>query len=180
GTILLGTDQYPVAELIAAVLRRVHDEAVRVAGGLPAQTVLTYPAGWAETRRGVLADAAARASMGTVSLVAEPLAAAAYFSKTPVPPGSALVVYDFGAGTFDVSVIGREPDGSWRVITNEGLDDVGGLDLDAAIVDHIRTRLAPADPGALAAAGRRHHRGRAARPVAAARRGPRGQGAAVP
>ena len=118
----------------------------RVAGGLPAQTVLTYPAGWAETRRGVLADAAARAGMGTVSLVAEPLAAAAYFSKTPVPPGSALVVYDFGAGTFDVSVIGREPDGSWRVIANEGLDDVGGLDLDAAIVDHIRTRLAPADP----------------------------------
>ena len=118
----------------------------RVAGGLPAQTVLTYPAGWAETQRGVLADAAARAGMGTVSLVAEPLAAAAYFSKTPVPPGSALVVYDFGAGTFDVSVIGREPDGSWRVIANEGLDDVGGLDLDAAIVDHIRTRLAPADP----------------------------------
>ena len=94
----------------------------------------------------MLADAAARAGMGTVSLVAEPLAAAAYFSKTPVPPGSALVVYDFGAGTFDVSVIGREPDGSWRVIANEGLDDVGGLDLDAAIVDHIRTRLAPADP----------------------------------
>ena len=31
-------------------------------------------------------------------------------------------------------------------IANEGLDDVGGLDLDAAIVDHIRTRLAPADP----------------------------------
>jgi actin-like ATPase involved in cell morphogenesis len=146
GTILLGTDQYPVAELIAAVLRRVHDEAIRVAGGLPAQTVLTHPAGWAETRRGVLADAAARAGMGTVTLVPEPLAAAAHFSKTPVPPGSSLVVYDFGAGTFDVSVISRQPDGGWRVIANEGLDDVGGVDLDASIVEHIRTRVAPTDP----------------------------------
>jgi actin-like ATPase involved in cell morphogenesis len=149
GTILLGTDEYPVVDLIAAVLRRVYDEAVRVAGGLPAQSVLTYPAGWAETRRGVLADAATRAGMGAVVLVPEPLAAAAYFSSAfaqPVPPGSALVVYDFGAGTFDVSVIGRQPDGGWQVVANEGLDDVGGLDLDAAIVEQIRTRLGATDP----------------------------------
>ena len=149
GTVLLGTTEYPVADLIAAVLRRVYDEAVRVCGGLPAQTVLTYPAGWAETRRGVLLDAATRAGMGTVSLVPEPLAAAAYFSGAyaqPVPAGSALVVYDFGAGTLDVSVIGRRSDGGWHVIANEGLDDVGGLDLDAAIVDHIRARLGASDP----------------------------------
>jgi actin-like ATPase involved in cell morphogenesis len=149
GTILLGTTEYPVADLIAAVLRRVYDEAVRVSGGLPAQTVLTHPAGWAETRRGVLLDAATRAGMGAVSLVPEPLAAAAYFSGAyaqPVPAGSALVVYDFGAGTLDVSVIGRQSDGGWHVIANEGLDDVGGLDLDAAIVEHIRARLGATDP----------------------------------
>lgn len=149
GTILLGSTEYPVADLIAAVLRRVYDEAVRVCGGLPAQAVLTYPAGWAETRRSILLDAATRAGMGAVSLVPEPLAAAAYFSGAyaqPVPAGSALVVYDFGAGTLDVSVIGRQSDGGWHVIANEGLDDVGGLDLDAAIVDHIRTRLGATDP----------------------------------
>ena len=33
-------------------------------------------------------------------------------------------------------MIRRQPDGGWRVIANEGLDDVGGLDLDAAIVEH--------------------------------------------
>ena len=149
GTILLGADEYPVADLIAAVLRRVYDEAVRVAGELPAHTVLTHPAGWAPTRRGILADAAERAGIVNVSLVPEPLAAAAYFSTTfhqPVPPGAALVVYDFGGGTFDVSVIGREPDGGWRVIANEGLDDVGGVDLDASIIEHIRARLGRSDP----------------------------------
>ena len=98
GTILLGTAEYPVVELIAAVLGRVYDEAVRVAGGLPAQTVLTHPAGWAATRRSILADAATRAGLGAVSLVPEPLAAAAYFAGElgqPVPPGSALCRTDF-------------------------------------------------------------------------------------
>jgi hypothetical protein len=148
GTILLGGAGHPVAEVIAAVLRRVHDEAVRVAGGPLAQVVLTHPAGWGPTRKGILADAAARAGLGTVALVPEPVAAAAYFASSlgPLRPGSALVVYDFGAGTFDVSVIAREPGGGWRVVASEGLDDVGGLDLDAAIVEHVGARLSRADP----------------------------------
>ncbi|MEN3306296.1 MAG: hypothetical protein V7603_2498 [Micromonosporaceae bacterium] len=147
GAILLGGVEYPVVDVIAAVLRRVHDEAVRVAGGPLAQVVLTHPAGWGPARRGILSDAAARAGLGTVALVAEPLAAAAYFAGAfPAAPGPVLVVYDFGAGTFDVSVIERQPDGGWRVLASEGLDDVGGLDLDAEIVAHIGARLSRSDP----------------------------------
>jgi hypothetical protein len=149
GVILLGDTEYPVVDLIAAVLSRVNGEAIRVAGQSPAQTVLTHPAGWAAARRSVLAEAANRAGLVSVSLLPEPLAAAAYFAGTvghPVPPGSALVVYDFGGGTFDVSVIARQPDGGWRVIADEGLDDVGGLDLDAAIIEQVRVRLGATDP----------------------------------
>ena len=149
GSILLGAETYQVVDLIAAILRRIYIEAVRVAGAPAAQTVLTCPAGWGATRRGVLLEAANRAELTNVSLIPEPFAAAAYFSRAvrqPVAPGQALVVYDFGAGTFDVSVIERQADGGWRVIANEGLDDVGGLDLDDAIVEQVRRRLAPTDP----------------------------------
>ncbi|WP_345515127.1 Hsp70 family protein [Phytohabitans houttuyneae] len=136
GNVLLGDRELPVAELLAAILRRVAEEAARVGGGSPGSTVLTYPANWATTRRGVLADAAQRAGLRSLTLVPEPIAAAAYFTTVlgrPVPPGAGLVVYDLGAGTFDTSVLRRRPDQGWEVLASEGVD-VGGLDLDAEVV----------------------------------------------
>jgi hypothetical protein len=55
-----------------------------------------------------------------------------------VPIGSVVVVHDFGAGTFDASVVARTSDG-FEVLAVDGRDDIGGLDVDAAIVDHLRT-----------------------------------------
>jgi hypothetical protein len=149
GTVLLGGREFRTVDLVAAVLRRVYDEAVRVAGGPPAASVLTHPADWAATRMQVLTEAARQAGLGGVTLVPEPLAAAAYFSTVlqhQVPPGAALVVYDFGGGTFDISVIRRRPDNGWDVIATEGLDDVGGVDLDAAVIERVGASVAPADP----------------------------------
>src|SRR6185312_17308203 len=57
-TVRLGEQEYPVAELIAAVLGRVAMEAARVAGrGVELQVVLTHPASWTPARLAVLADA---------------------------------------------------------------------------------------------------------------------------
>ena len=149
GVILLGDREYPVPDVFAAVLRRVYDEATRVAGGPTANTMLTYPANWGGQRRKLLVDAAARAGLGHVVLIPEPVAAAVYFTTVlgrEVRPGTGIVVYDFGGGTFDTSVVRRRPDGGWEVAASEGLDNVGGLDLDAAVIERIGTRLAATDP----------------------------------
>lgn len=148
GTVLLGARGYPVSDLLAAVLRRTADEASRVLGIMPVRTVLTYPANWATHRRSVLADAAARAGMPAPILVPEPIAAAAYFTTVmgrQIPPGGVLVVYDFGGGTFDTSVLRRRPDGGWDVLASDGLPDVGGVDLDAALVTQLGQTLATTD-----------------------------------
>lgn len=140
-TVWLGERDWPVADLIAAVLRRVVAEAVRVAGAPPASVALTHPAGWAATRLAVLREAAARAGLPEVQPVAEPVAAAAYFVGRlgrDLPVGRCLVVYDLGAGTFDVTVV-RRTVGSFDVVAADGLSDVGGLDLDAAVVGHVRS-----------------------------------------
>jgi len=147
GRVLLGDQEYQVADLLAAILRRVADEAGRVGGGSPGATVLTYPANWATTRRGLLADAAQRAGLRSLTLVPEPIAAAAYFTTVlgrPVPPGAGLVVYDLGAGTFDTSVLRRRPDQGWEVLASEGVD-VGGLDLDAEIVEVVGEAMSARD-----------------------------------
>ena len=147
-TVWLGNIEITVSDLIATVLRRVGDEALRVGGGRPAAVILTHPAGWSGTRLGVLAGAAVKAGLGQVTLVPEPVAAAAYFARVlgrDVPPGRCLVVYDLGAGTFDVAVVRRTYAG-FEVLASAGLNDVGGLDLDAALVAHARTRTTlPAD-----------------------------------
>src|SRR6185437_10034317 len=136
----LGDRALPVEDLIAATLGRVWEEATRIAGVPPGGVTLTHPATWGELRRNALVRAADRAGLPPIELLPEPVAAATAFATVlghAVPPGSSVVVYDLGAGTFDVSVVRREPAG-FRTLATDGLVDVGGLDLDAVMVDLVR------------------------------------------
>jgi molecular chaperone DnaK (HSP70) len=150
GTVLLGDTEVPVVDLFAAVLGRVVEEATRITGGtVPASTTLTCPATWAAPRRAVLTGAAARAGLGGVRLVDEPVAAAAYFVSVlgrDVAAGSVVAVHDLGAGTFDASVVARTADGGFEVLAVDGRGDIGGLDIDAAIVAHLGRLCASRDP----------------------------------
>ncbi|MFB9358544.1 Hsp70 family protein [Actinoplanes nipponensis] len=158
-TVLLGGADVPTADLLAALLGAVAREAVAAAGFLP-PAVLTYPAAWGARRREVLTTALARAGWPpATALVPEPVAAARYFAdvlRRPVPVGSALAVFDFGGGTLDIAVVrnaGVTPDGLPRftVAASGGVDDLGGLDLDAALVEHLGAELSRGEPAAWAA-----------------------------
>jgi hypothetical protein len=155
-SILLGEREVDLIDAIAAVLTRVRAEATRVAGALASATI-TVPATWGPTRRQVVAEAAERAGLGAVRLVPEPVAAAAYFVRVlghRLEEGGAVVVYDLGAGTFDATVVARRGDG-FAVLAQDGRDDLGGLDIDAAIADHLRPQSTepgpdgPRGPGAM-------------------------------
>ncbi|MEU0548331.1 Hsp70 family protein [Micromonospora sp. NPDC005979] len=156
-TVLLGDRSYPPAELLAAVLAAVARAAVGAVGFLP-PAVLTCPAAWDESRRQVLADALLRAGWPQAAehtlagptppgtrLLREPVAAARYYTQVlhrPVPVGGAIAVFDFGGGTLDVAVLrneGADPwgDSGFRVVADGGLPDLGGLDLDAALVQRV-------------------------------------------
>src|SRR3954469_7996568 len=141
GLVLLGDQEIPVVALIAAVLARVAEEWHRAVGPVRPDVTLTCPATWGATRRTLLAEAAARAGLEGARLVAEPVAAATYFAEVlgrDVPIGSVVVVHDFGAGTFDASVVARTASG-FEVMAVDGRDDIGGLDVDAAVVEHLKT-----------------------------------------
>ncbi|AEV88282.1 heat shock protein Hsp70 [Actinoplanes sp. SE50] len=140
GSVLLGEQEFEVVDLITAVLARVVEEWHRAVGPYRPETTLTCPATWGATRRTLLAEAAARAGLSGVRLVAEPVAAATYFAEVlgrDVPIGSVLMVHDFGAGTFDASLVSRTATG-FEVLAVDGRDDLGGLDVDAALVEHLR------------------------------------------
>ena len=151
GTLLLGDQVVPVTDALAGVLRRVADETSRQLGGKkPDEVRLTHPAQWGPVRRNVLLSAARQAGMGSnLVLVPEPVAAAAHFASFPgqtLVPGQALAVYDLGAGTFDVAIVGATQNG-FVVLAEAGLPDLGGLDVDQALLEHVGRQVSARDPG---------------------------------
>ncbi|MEV4135428.1 Hsp70 family protein [Dactylosporangium sp. NPDC049742] len=146
--LLLGEQSVPIVTLVGATLGRVWQEAVRALSEPPAKVVITCPVEWGPARQSVLLDAARHAGLPEVTLLPEPTAAATYFATVlgrELPQGGCLVVYDLGAGTFDVSVVRRGPE-TFEPLSFRGLDDFGGLDLDEivlSIVGDIAGRTAP-------------------------------------
>jgi molecular chaperone HscA len=139
GAVLLGQVEVTVVEMLASLLRRAAEESLQAGVNPVGSTVLTCPADWGGQRRGVLLEAARAANLGPVVLVDEPIAAATYCLRVlgqQVAPLQSLAVFDFGGGTLDVSVVRREFEGL-RVLGVGGLDDLGGVDIDAALVGHL-------------------------------------------
>jgi actin-like ATPase involved in cell morphogenesis len=150
GTLLLGDTVVPVTDALAGVLRRVAEETSRQLGGKrPDEVRLTHPAQWGPVRRNVLLSAARQAGLGSnLVLLPEPVAAAAHFASFPgqgLAPGQALAVYDLGAGTFDVAIVGATQNG-FVVLAEAGLPDLGGLDVDQALLEHVGRQVSHKDP----------------------------------
>jgi molecular chaperone DnaK len=151
GMLRLGDSVVPVADALAAVLGRVLEETARQLNGAQLDEVrLTHPAQWGPTRRNVLMSAARLAGVtAEVVLVPEPVAAAAHYAlaiERDFVTGQALAVYDLGAGTFDVAIVGVTQRG-FEVLADDGLPDLGGLDVDQALLEHIGRQVSHSDPG---------------------------------
>jgi cyclophilin family peptidyl-prolyl cis-trans isomerase/Ethanolamine utilization protein EutJ (predicted chaperonin) len=145
-TVLLGDRELPTRSLIAAVLGRAKREIDQTLG-TPEAVVITVPADWGPTRRQALADAAHEAGLGAFATVHEPVAAATYFAVAlgnEVPIGNGVVVYDLGGGTFDATVLQRHPHG-FEVAAVEGDRDLGGVDIDQALAEHLAATASPDD-----------------------------------
>ncbi|SBT49820.1 Hsp70 family protein [Micromonospora narathiwatensis] len=164
--VALGDRRHIPAALLAAVLRAVGEAAVGAVGFLP-PSVVTCPATWDTGRRQVLADALALAGWPSAAehtmsgpippgtrLLREPVAAARYYTEVlrrPVPVGESVAVFDFGGGTLDVAIVrneGADPwgDSGFTVVSCGGLDDLGGLDLDSALLALLAERIRATHP----------------------------------
>ena len=145
GRLTLGQTEIAIADAFAAVLRRVGEEAERQLGRPPAQTRIAHPAGWGAARQEVLRAAAVKAGFTDVRLIPEPVAAAAHYASLGSRTSGPIGVYDLGAGTFDCAVVGVTQQG-FTVLAEDGLPDLGSLDIDQALLVHIGRSVSHADP----------------------------------
>jgi actin-like ATPase involved in cell morphogenesis len=143
--LILGSSPYSPERLTAAVLRHVVDTVSQLEGGPPDRVALTYPANWGNFKIEVLRGAARLAELPDTVLLTEPLAAGVqYASAERIEDAAVIAVYDLGGGTFDAAVLRKQGD-SWEQLGNpEGIEHLGGVDFDQAVVNHVRTALGPA------------------------------------
>jgi WD40 repeat protein/tetratricopeptide (TPR) repeat protein len=134
--VLLGGESREVVDLVAAVLGRMHAEAVRFHGGQPpSRVVLTHPARWGETLLGRLREAAARAGVADADLLPEPVAAAWWYARPSA--GQLVAVFDLGGGTLDTAVL-RAGTAGYELAGAPGGDaDLGGEDFDELLLDRV-------------------------------------------
>jgi len=130
----VGADTVSPIKLSALLLKKVVDDYAEQFGQ-PQSVVITWPANYRNEQREATKDAAARAGLKVEHFIEEPTAAALYYATDTALDGKYLV-YDFGGGTFDVTLI--EAHGNTiTVLYQDGVQQLGGKDLDNALLKII-------------------------------------------
>ncbi|MEO9820473.1 MAG: Hsp70 family protein [Paracoccaceae bacterium] len=127
-------------ELSAEILKSLRDTIRERRGEEPREVVITVPAGFNTQQSKATQQAAAMAGFDETILLQEPIAAALAYGADKLEDSATWLVYDFGGGTFDASVIYLE-DGIPTVVGHAGDNFLGGTDIDR---DLVSTELRPA------------------------------------
>ena len=126
-------------------LRRTAEEAL---GREVTHAVITVPAYFDDAARNATKAAAAKAGLQVLRLINEPTAAALAYGLQSRAQGI-FAIYDFGGGTFDISILKLE-DGVFQVLATAGDTQLGGDDIDHAIavraLEQLKLREAELDP----------------------------------
>lgn len=140
--LVLGGTPYSPERLTTMLLTEVVHRAAQRVGRRADALVVTHPASYSSYRLELLRGAVAQVDVPSVSLLPEPVAAAVeYAGTTAIRPGEIIVVYDLGGGTFDVAAVRRGDAGFELLGSALGLDRLGGVDIDGALVELIDQRL---------------------------------------
>jgi len=122
-------------EVSAHVLRKLKKAAEEYLGGEVKEAVVTVPAYFNDAQRQATKDAGKIAGLDVKRIVNEPTAAALAYGMDK-DKDELIAVYDFGGGTFDISIL-EVSDGVVEVISTNGDTRLGGDDLDHTLVDHL-------------------------------------------
>jgi molecular chaperone DnaK (HSP70) len=135
----LGDRDYTPQDISAIILRRLKEIAEERLGAPVRKAVITVPAFFSDAQRQATREAGEIAGLEVARIVNEPTAAALVYEAAQ-QQGKRVLVYDFGGGTFDVSVV-RIEDGVVEVIASHGNNHLGGDDFDHKIVEHLLDHL---------------------------------------
>jgi molecular chaperone DnaK len=127
--------EYSPPEISAIILQKMKDAAEQYLGEKVTQAVITVPAYFNDSQRQATKDAGKIAGLEVFRIVNEPTAAAMAYGLDK-KKDETIAVYDFGGGTFDISIL-EVGEGVVEVKSTNGDTHLGGDDIDKRVMDWI-------------------------------------------
>ncbi len=131
----MGEKWYSPIQIASMILQKLKLDAEERIGEKVESAVITCPANFDDSQRKATETAGEVAGLKVLRIINEPTAAALAYGLGR-KKAEKVVVYDFGGGTFDVSVLNVSPD-TVEVIATGGESHLGGNDFDQKIIDWI-------------------------------------------
>ncbi|OGS12096.1 MAG: molecular chaperone DnaK [Elusimicrobia bacterium RIFOXYA2_FULL_58_8] len=129
--------EFTPQQLSAFLLQKVKRDAEAFLGEKIEKAVITVPAYFNDNQRQATKDAGTIAGLEVVRLVNEPTAAALAYGIDKEGKDQKIMVFDLGGGTLDVTIMEMGKEGTFDVISTSGDTQLGGTDMDRALVEFI-------------------------------------------
>jgi molecular chaperone DnaK len=134
--------EYTPQQISAFILQKIKRDAEAFLGDKVEEAVITVPAYFNDNQRTATKDAGAIAGLNVKRIINEPTAATLAFGLDKAEKEMKIMVFDLGGGTLDVTImdVGRaDPKGPpvFEVISTSGDTQLGGTDMDNAIINYI-------------------------------------------
>ncbi|MHB8633998.1 MAG: molecular chaperone DnaK [Thermoplasmatota archaeon] len=134
-TVTIDDESYSPQQISAFILQKIKRDAEAFLGDTVTDAVVTVPAYFDDDQRQATKDAGAIAGLKVERIVNEPTAAALAYGLDK-DTDETIAVYDLGGGTFDITIM-ELGGGVFHVKSTNGDTQLGGTDMDDALVNHL-------------------------------------------
>ena len=128
--------EYKPQQISAFILQKIKKDAEAFTADKITKAVITVPAYFDDNQRQATKDAGTIAGLDVVRIINEPTAASLAFGLDKAKQDMKIMVFDFGGGTLDVTIM-EMGGGVFEVMSTSGDTQLGGSDMDKAIIDHV-------------------------------------------
>lgn len=127
---------YKPQQISSFILQKIKKDAEAFTGDTVQKAVITVPAYFDDNQRQATKDAGTIAGLDVVRIINEPTAASLAFGLDKTSEDLKILVFDFGGGTLDVTIM-EMGGGVFEVMSTSGDTHLGGTDMDRSLVDYV-------------------------------------------
>jgi len=129
--------EFTPQQVSAFVLQKIKQDAEAYLGDKVEEVVITCPAYFNDNQRTATKDAGEIAGLNVLRIINEPTAACLAYGLDKVGKELKIMVFDFGGGTLDVTIMEMWAEGGFKVMSTNGDTQLGGTDMDNVLIEYI-------------------------------------------